>query len=84
MSYFYSVVNYMYLYVSCSGSITSVGRERANLSAFVYNCTYYYVISVWISFLFLLILGIGCFILLWRSLGIPYNCIDISVMLYMI
>ena len=24
------------LYVSCSGSITSVGEERANLSAFVY------------------------------------------------
>ena len=25
-----------YLYVSCSGSITSVGKERANLSAIVY------------------------------------------------
>ena len=25
-----------YLYVSCSGSITSVGEERANLSAIVY------------------------------------------------
>ena len=25
-----------YLYVSCSGSITSVGSERANLSAVVY------------------------------------------------
>ena len=30
----YSVVSY--LYVSCSGSITSVGEERANLSATVY------------------------------------------------
>ena len=29
-----SVVSY--LYVSCSGSITSVGEERANLSASVY------------------------------------------------
>ena len=25
-----------YVYVSCSGSITSVGKERANLSAIVY------------------------------------------------
>ena len=25
-----------YLYVSCGGSITSVGEERANLSAVVY------------------------------------------------
>ena len=25
-----------YLYVSCSGTITSVGEERANLSAIVY------------------------------------------------
>ena len=30
----YSIVSY--LYVGCSGSITSVGEERANLSAIVY------------------------------------------------
>ena len=30
----YSIVNY--LHVSCSGSITSVGEERANLSAIFY------------------------------------------------
>ena len=30
----YSIVGY--LYVSCSGSITSVEEERANLSAIVY------------------------------------------------
>ena len=30
----YSIVSY--LYVSCSGLITSVGEERANLSAIVY------------------------------------------------
>ena len=30
----YSFVSY--LYVSCSGSITSVGEERANFSAIVY------------------------------------------------
>ena len=30
----YSIVSY--LYVNCSGLITSVGEERADLSAFVY------------------------------------------------
>ena len=30
----YSIVSC--LYVNCGGSITSVGEERANLSAFVY------------------------------------------------
>ena len=34
MSYLYSFV--VYLYVNCSGSITSVVKERANLSAVVY------------------------------------------------
>ena len=33
MSFLFSIVSY--LYVSCSGSITSVGEERANLSAIV-------------------------------------------------
>ena len=34
MPYLYSVVSY--LYVGCSGSIISVGEERANLSIIVY------------------------------------------------
>ena len=35
----YSIVSY--LYVSCSGLITSVGEERTNLSAIVYLiCNY--------------------------------------------
>ena len=34
MSYLYSIVSY--LYVICNGSITSVGEDRANLSAIVY------------------------------------------------
>ena len=34
MSYFVFIDSY--LYVSCSGSITSVGEERASLSAIVY------------------------------------------------
>ena len=35
MSYFVFYC-YSYVYVSCSGSMTSVGEERANLSAIVY------------------------------------------------
>ena len=30
------ILLFSYLYVGCSGSITSVGEERANLSAIVY------------------------------------------------
>ena len=29
-------MSYFYLYINCSGLITSVGEERANLSAIVY------------------------------------------------
>ena len=58
MPYFVFVV--VYLYVSSSGSITSVGEERANLS-----CNY--VVSVWRGFRFLCVLGIGYVILLWLS-----------------
>ena len=51
----------VYLYVSGSGSITSVGEERANLSA-VFTCKY--VVSVWRGFLSLWVLGMGYVILL--------------------
>ena len=46
-----------YFYVSCSGSIISVGEERADFSA------NHLLVSMW-GFLFLLVLGIGCVILL--------------------
>ena len=65
----YSIVSY--LYVSFSGLITSVGEERANFSALVY--LYLICGSVRLGFLILLVLGIGCVILLWHSLGLPYN-----------
>ena len=58
----------VYLYVNISGSITSVGEERANLSAvFTSN----YVVSVWRGFLFLWVLGMDYVILLWHSLSLP-------------
>ena len=60
----YSIVSY--LYVSCSGSITSVGEETC-LPMFTCN----YVVSVR-GVLFLLVLGMGCIILLCHSLNLPY------------
>ena len=60
----------VYLYVNGSGSITSVGEERANLSAVVY-LYYDYVVSVWRGFLFLWVLWLGHVILLWHSLSLP-------------
>ena len=60
----------VYLYVNGSGSIISVGEERANLPA-VFTCNY--VVSVWRGFLFLWVLGMGYVILLWHSLSLPYN-----------
>ena len=38
MSYFVIVVSYIYVHVSFSGLITSVGEERSNCSAIAY-CT---------------------------------------------
>ena len=59
-----------YLYVSGSGSVTSVGKERAKLFAIVYLhlCGF-----CWRGFLFLWVLGMGYVILLWHSLSLPYN-----------
>ena len=68
MSYLYSFV--VYLYVNGSGSIASVGEERA-ICLLLFTCNY--VVSVWRGFLFLWVHGIGYVVLLWRSLGLPYN-----------
>ena len=65
----YSIVSY--LYVSYSESITSVGEERAIFFLLSFTCNY--VVSVRRGFLFLLVLGMGCVILLWHSLCLPYN-----------
>ena len=59
-----------YLYVYGSGSITSVGEERA-ICLLLFTCNY--VVSVWRGFLFLWVLGMGNVILLWHSLNLPYN-----------
>ena len=64
----YSIVNY--LYVCCSGSITSVGEERT-ICLLLFTCIY--VVSLWRGFLFLLVLEMACVVLLWHSLGLPYN-----------
>ena len=64
----YSIVSY--LYVSLSGLKTSVGEQRANV---LLSFTCIYMVSVWIGFLFRVVLGIGCVILLYNSLDLPYN-----------
>ena len=65
----YSIVSY--LYASCSGLIISAGEERANLSAIIYLqlcgfCSERFTLPLWV-------LGMDWVILLWHSLGLPYN-----------
>ena len=56
MSLLYSFV--VYLYINGSGSITSVGEERANLLLLLlFTCNY--VVSVWRGCLFFWVLGMG-------------------------
>ena len=44
-------------------------RELICLQLFTCN----YVVSVWRGFLFLWVLGMGCVVLLWHSLSLPYD-----------
>ena len=69
-----------YLYVSCSGSITSVGGERELIISCLLAFTCNNVVSVPRGFLFLLLPGIGCLILFWHSLGLPYNDFEIFIL----
>ena len=57
MSFPYSIV--IYVYISCSGLITSVGEERAY---FLLSFTCNYVVTVRRGFLFLSVIGLGCVI----------------------
>ena len=70
----YSIVSY--LYVSCSGSVTEVGEAGANFSAIV-TCNY--VDNVRRTFCFPLVLGTGCNILSWHSLGLPYYYLSVTM-----
>ena len=58
-----------YLFVSCSGLISSVGEESGFCQP---SFTCYYVVSVRRGFLFLWYLGWVALFLL-HSLGLPYN-----------
>ena len=58
-----------YVYASGGGSITSVGEERASFFLLSFTCNYVVSVTVSRGFLFLLVLGIGCGILLGHSLG---------------
>ena len=50
-------------------SITSVGEEGELIFLLSFACNY--VVSVKRGLFFLLVLGLGCVILLWHSLGLP-------------
>ena len=60
-----------YLYVSCSGPITSVGDETELICQLLFTCKN--VVSVGGSFIFLWMLEMGCVILLWQSLSLPFK-----------
>ena len=63
--------------VCCSGSTTSVGEERELVFLLLFTCIF--VVSVLGSFLFLLVLRMGCAILLWHSLGLPLSILTTDV-----
>ena len=50
--YVFCIFHVSYLYVSCSGSIISVGEERAKFSG-LFSCTCNFVVSIQKGFLFL-------------------------------
>ena len=50
--------------------------KRGLICLLLFTCNY--VVSVWIGFLFLFVLGMGYVILLWHSLSLPYNYRDIT------
>ena len=53
-------------------------RELICLLSFTCN----YVVFVWRGFLFLWVLGMGYVILLWHSLSLPYNYIEILALIF--
>ena len=71
MSYF--ILPSYYLNVRFSRLITSVGEQRAGFSAIDYS---YFCCFCLEEFLFLCVLGKGCIILLWHSLGLPFNYLE--------
>ena len=61
----------LYSIVSCLCVSRSELGKRELICLLSFTCND--VVSVWRDFLFLLVLGIGCVILLWHTLGLPYN-----------
>ena len=65
----------VYLCVGGGGLVASVGGGGL-VCLLLFACDY--VISVWGGFLFLWVLGVGCVILLWHSLSLPFSCFAFS------
>ena len=68
----YSFVSYLYVTVADQ---LPWWWERELICLLLFTCNY--VVCVRRGFLFLCLLGIGCVILLWYSLGLPYNYFEI-------
>ena len=64
MSFLYSIVSYLYQAEPRLG-------KRELICPLSFTCNY--VVSVRRGLTFLLVLGMGCVILLWHSLRLPYN-----------
>ena len=71
--FLYFIVNYLYMY-AVADQLPRLGKRELNCLP---SCTFNYVVTVRRGFLILLVLGIGV-ILLWRSLGLPYNYFGLS------
>ena len=56
--------------------------KRELICLLLFTCNY--VVFVWRGFLFLWVLGMGYVILLWHSLGLPYNYLVVLSFLYII
>ena len=54
--------------------------KRELICLLLFTCNY--VVSVWRSFLFLWVLGMGYVIILWHSLSLPYNYFEMNLALY--
>ena len=70
----------LYSIVSCLCVRCSASGKREQICLLSLTCNY--VVSVRRGFLFLLVLGMGCVILLWHSLGLPYYYFRCSTYIY--
>ena len=62
----------IYLTKACADRLPRLGKSERYRAIFLLSFTCDYVVSIR-SFLLFLVHGIGCVMILWHSLGLPYN-----------